>query len=549
MTTVGKILVAVIIMGSNITISWSQMDPTFALNEIVIKFKGNHKAKFLVEAPLFSFGHTSLDSLNSKYLLQTVTPFKNHQNNTFVLTFQQNHSIPELVKVYSKIPQLEFVEPNYLGYCAGQSGCLSNIPNDSLFHRQYGLLNDGRFQFGEAKQGADIDMDLAWEIEQGDSSIVVALLDSGVKLNHPEITSRIWINPLEESNETDDDQNGYLNDFRGWDFVNQDDNPTDDNGHGTNIAGIIGAKPNNEMGYVGIDWNCKLMICKVVRADNSGYYSWWANAIYYAVDNGAHVINMSLGGLNYSRFLENAVNYAHERGVTVVSSMMNLNTNKTYYPAGFKNSIAVGSTDPNDERTQPFFWDLTSGSNYGKHIDVVAAGNYIFGLDGKVDNNYNVYWGGTSQATPLVTGLCALLLAQDPNRHPDDLKSIIQATAEDEVGHKMEDTPGFDVYYGYGRINAFDALNYQVVSNNKVELRSPKTTIAPNPVKDEINIHSNIPLLEISIFDLVGKMIQQNTFPYPTQEQRIKLQGINSGPLFLQFKSRNLTWTQKVIRE
>lgn len=301
-------------------------------------------------------------------------------------------------------------------------------------------------------------MENAWSIEQGDSNIVVTIIDSGTKLDHPEFTGRIWTNYHEiPNNGIDDDGNGYIDDVKGWDFANSDNDPMDDNGHGTNVAGIIGANGNNSIGYAGADWYCKLMILKGLDNNNYGYYSWWTEAIYYAVDNGAKVINMSLGGNSFSTTLQNAVTYALNNNVVVVVCMMNTNSNTVYYPAGFTGVIAVGSTNSNDTRSNPFFWSPTSGSNYGSHISVVAPGNYIYGLNYQSNTKYGSYWGGTSQATPHVSGLASLLLAQNPSRTPAQIKSTIETTAEDQVGNSSEDTPGWDIYFGHGRINAFNA--------------------------------------------------------------------------------------------
>ncbi|MGB0897575.1 MAG: S8 family serine peptidase, partial [Flavobacteriaceae bacterium] len=186
----------------------------------------------------------------------------------------------------------------------------------------------------------------------------------------------------------------------GWDFINNDNNPTDDHGHGTNVAGIVLASGNNAIGYAGVNWNSRVMICKALNSTNSGSYAAIAGSIYYAVDNGAKVISMSIGGSGNSVTLSDAIDYCYNNGVVLVACMMNFNNNVNYYPAAYTNVIAVGSTDPDDKRSNPFFWSNTSGSNYGNHIDLVAPGNYMYGLSYSSDTNYGSYWGGTSQATP-----------------------------------------------------------------------------------------------------------------------------------------------------
>lgn len=301
----------------------------------------------------------------------------------------------------------------------------------------------------------------------------------------------------------------------GWDFANNDNSPIDDNGHGTNVTGIIGANGNNNLGYAGVDWNCKLMICKILDQNSWGYYSWWADGIYYAVDNGARVISMSVGGNNYSNLLNTAIDYAYNNGVTIIACMMNTNNNVIYYPAGFQNTIAVGSTNPDDDRSSPFFWDPASGSNYGNHIDVVAPGNYIYGLNHLSNTNYDTYWGGTSQATPLVSGLSTILLAQDTTRTPAEIRNIIRDTAEDQVGNALEDVPGFDIYFGYGRINAYQALQ-QITNTNETDPGISEFTIFPNPATSYIFVSGIINNRNVSILNTMGSVIlKQKTATLP----------------------------------
>ena len=487
------------------TVSLSQEYINYSRNQLIIKFKTESNINFKNCLIKQKFNHKELDSLNKELKVQSIKLTGNKKKgNTYILKFKTDQDINQLIKLYQNSNLFEYVEPNYIGAGGGQQGLLQTTPNDTYFSKQYGLFNDGTFTLSTAVNDADIDMDLGWDIEQGDQSIIVAVLDAGAKLDHPEFSGRIFGNSNETLNGTDTDNNGYIDDIEGWDFANNDNDPTDDHGHGTNVAGIIGANTNNNIGYSGVDWNCKLMICKIIDQNNSGLYSWWTDAIYYAVDNGAKIINMSVGGTGFSSTMQTALNYAYNNGVTVIASMGNDNNNTIQYPAGYQYTIAVGSTNANDERSTPFFWSATSGSSYGGHIDVVAPGNFIYGLDYQSNTNYNSYWGGTSQATPLVTGLASLLLAQDPNRLPYDIRTIIRNTAEDQVGNMSEDIFGFDNYYGYGRINAHQALLQFVTNVNESNIEDLELAIFPNPSSEYLFLKSKIDYNEVSMVNMLG---------------------------------------------
>jgi len=409
---------------------------------------------------------------------------------------------------YQKSGLFRYVELDASGQGGGVQGI---VPNDALYARQWSLKNTGSFILSPSTAGADIKMEDAWSITRGDSSVTVAIIDSGCKLDHPEFNGRIWRNRQEiAGNNIDDDQNGYVDDVTGWNFVNNSNNVTDDYGHGTNVAGIIGASGNNTLGYAGVNWGCKLMICKGLDAQNSGFYSWWTSSIYYAVNKGARVINMSLGGLSTSQTMQDAITYATQNGVTVVASMMNVNSSTTYYPAGMTGVVAVGSTNPNDTRTSPFFWDATSGSSFGPHISVVAPGNYIYGLNYLSNTNYNTYWGGTSQAAPHVAGLVSLMLTMRPQLTPTQVKNTLQATANDLVGNATEDTPGWDQYYGYGRVNALQALTAVIASTQKPRFAASTLQVFPNPAHSQLTLHvTDTRLLnhEVQVFNSVGQLV------------------------------------------
>lgn len=485
----------------------------YAPNQLVLKFKEQFIEKIPTPIEERNFNLPEVDALNYKYQLTEIHLTGNkRKRDTYLLTFASEQDLDRLIQEYLSTSFFVWAEPNFIGHGGGVKSMDETIPDDDYFSRQWGLVNDGSFSLSPAINDADVDMELAWDIETGSSDIIVAILDSGFKMDHPEINGRTWNNPNETTNNTDSDANGYIDDILGWDFVNNDNDPTDDHGHGTNVAGIVIANGNNGIGYAGIDWNCKVMIGKILNEDNYGFYVDWADAMYYSTDNGAKVINMSVGGSSFSNLLAEAATYAHDNGALIVCSMMNFDDEVTYYPAGFATTMGIGSTDPNDNRTSPFFWSLTSGSNFGEHIDVVAPGNYIYGLSHNSNTNFSSYWGGTSQSAPLVAGIASLLLAQDPNRTPTQLIDIIRSTAEDGVGNTTEDTPGFDKYYGYGRVNAFEALNQSLVSTQQVQEGS--FSIAPNPVAPQENVrikldnHQTAPITLI-LTNSIGQQISK----------------------------------------
>lgn len=451
----------------------------FVKNHIIVKFKNEvyfpvaagNTASLTVNDIIQNTARNSGISVN---LIKRIFPdAKNARHDLFIkygmdkyyiVQFDGKKDAEEVCKEFEKNKNVDFAEPDFIGEAAGKRGIDAIKPNDEFFNRQWGLFNDGtvRTTIGRpGRIGADMNVTKGWDIETGSDSIIVAILDSGVKQDHPELAGRFWVNSKEVRNGRDDDGNGYIDDINGYNFAYDNSNIKDDGGHGTNICGTIGAIYNNNLGYAGLDQRCKLMVCKNLDDENLGEYSWWAASLYYAANNGARVINMSEGGYDYSRTLENAINYAYDNGCLICASMMNKNNNDNYYPACFENVLAVGATDTDDSRCRQFTWG--GGSNWGKHIAVVAPGNRIYGLDYRDNNNFDVYWSGTSQATAYVSGIAALLLGQDNTRTNKILREIITSTAKDQVGDPREDTPGWDEYYGFGRVDLYAALTYSGV--------------------------------------------------------------------------------------
>ncbi|HTG45742.1 MAG TPA: S8 family peptidase, partial [Verrucomicrobiae bacterium] len=229
-------------------------------------------------------------------------------------------------------PSVEFVEPNYR-LKIFTSSSTPVVPDDFEFSKMYALRNLGG---GEAKTNADIHATEAWRFTTGKKSVLVAVIDTGIDYLHEDLRENIWINPGEiPFNGVDDDGNGYIDDYYGYDFVSNDSDPYDDNEHGTHVAGIIGAQGNNGLGTVGVCWDVSLMALKAFDDQGNGTVADAIAAIEYAVRNGARVVNASWGLDEKSRALEEAVQSASNAGVLFVAAAGNNRSDDPSYPASF----------------------------------------------------------------------------------------------------------------------------------------------------------------------------------------------------------------------
>jgi thermitase len=369
-----------------------------------------------------------------------------------VVDLPKDLSVPEAVERYEASPQVEYAEPDYKIQLAG--GVL--VPNDPGFPNMYGLNNTG--QTGGTPD-ADIDAPEAWTATTGSSDTVVAVIDTGVDINHPDLNDNVWTNPDEiAGNGLDDDNNGYVDDINGWDFYHDDNSVFDsaaDDGHGTHVAGTIAAEGDNGVGVTGVARQTKIMPLKFIGPDR-GYVSYAAQALRYAVDEGAEISNHSYGyydycGGCYSKTLRDAVDYANAAGHLVVAAAMNGgadgvgddNDQSPVYPASHEsaNVISVAASDQRDA--------LTSFSNYGAtSVDLAAPGQSIYST---LPNNTYGYKGGTSMATPHVAGVGALIKAQNPDLDDADIKAKILESVD-----KKGDLAG--KMLSGGRLNAVKAV-------------------------------------------------------------------------------------------
>ncbi|HQQ88899.1 MAG TPA: DUF5011 domain-containing protein [Oscillospiraceae bacterium] len=322
---------------------------------------------------------------------------------SYVIIPEENVSTEELAEQFMSDSHVEYAEPDY-------EVAICSSPNDSYFETYQATVFDL------------MDITEAWAYSTGSSDIVIAVLDTGADFGHPDLAGQILSS--------------------GYDFVNNDSDPSDDNGHGTMCAGIIAACIDNAQGIAGAT-DCSILPIKVLDSSGAGYISTTILGIQYAVQAGADIISMSLGTANESAALQKAVSDAYEAGVVVIAASGN-SADDVNYPAACQNAIAVGAVDSSGSRA--------SYSCYGSELDLVAVGTDVFST--YYYNGASTYGrgSGTSFSTPYVSALAALLLSVDSSLSPDEVESLMETTAAD-LGES-----GWDQYYGYGCVDYDAAL-------------------------------------------------------------------------------------------
>lgn len=376
------------------------------------------------------------------------------------------------------------------------------VPNDVLFFQQWYLDNNGV----NGEVDADVDLPEAWALEKGSEDVLLVIMDSGVEFGHPEFNGREYTNPIETNNFSDSDGNGYIDDTNGWDFVDNDNDPNDERGHGTAVAGIAAANGDDARGYAGVDWNCKIMSLRVLNGNGSGSYSWLAEALYYAANIGADVVNMSLGGLGESSILSDAAAYAASQNCLLIAASGNHGTNEPMYPASLPTVMSVGAIDWNNDRCDPYSISGTGGSGFGPFIELVAPGDRIPILNHENYNDYTDVQSGTSFAAPIVSGIACLIKARFPKADATMIRNLLHATAEDELGRSFEDVPGRDDHHGYGRVNAFEALSADIFT---VQSSSEHFYVSAEPGERTIRLRLNRDAESLIVVDSRGRTLLQ----------------------------------------
>ncbi len=441
-------------------------------NIIIVKMKENPETRLYkndAEANKFN----DMLAKYKAYGFEKIFPAKKELNKTSTVTidlskyyfirYSENIDPYEAAKIFSGSSLVEFAEPQFV-----RKQCYT--PNDPY-------LAQGT-QWAIKK----IQAEQAWNITKGSKEVIIGIVDSGVDWTHPDLAANIWANTKEiPNNGIDDDNNGFIDDVRGWDFggLGNGLNPTPDNDpnedradHGTHVAGIASAVTDNSIGIAGVGFNCKIMPVKTSqdnRRDNDGtnYILFGFQGIQYAVDNGAQIINCSWGGAGYSKLEDEIIQYANQKGTLIVAAAGNNSSfRESYYPSAYDHVLAVGSTDASDLRS--------SFSNWGYYVDVSAPGSDIYST--WKGNNYS-YQNGTSMASPYAAGVAALVKSVYPNFTPDQVAEKVRVSCD-----KIDDiNPSFAGMMGYGRINAYKA----------VTINSPSVRIVTKEFDDKLYGNGN----------------------------------------------------------
>jgi subtilisin family serine protease len=340
------------------------------------------------------------------------------------LRLSPDADVLRIVQDLNAHPAVQYAEPDYLAHIIA-------IPNDPEYSSQWGL--------------AKINAPVAWDVVTGTTDVVIAIIDAGIDVTHPDLSGQLWQNPGEiVGNGIDDDNNGYVDDIHGWSLVNNNADLSDNTGHGTEVAGIIAATTDNGVGIAGVCWQCRLMVVKVVQPGGVANYSDIAAGVAYAAQKGAKVINISLGGNSDSITLKTAIANAAQTAM-VVAGAGNENGSALFYPAAYDDYVlAVAGTTQTDSKV--------GTSNYGMWVDVSAPGEAITTtFSGSSYGSSS----GTSMAAPFAAGLAGLLRSQHPDWSPNQVRATIIHTANNIDSLN----PSYAGKLGSGRINAQAAVN------------------------------------------------------------------------------------------
>ena len=417
--------------------------PQYIPDQIRIKFKHQtEQLKSIKDNPTIT-GIASVDEKMALYQVQSIQKSFKHRpipkdsglpdiSRIYTLRFAGDKDIHQVAKAFSTDPNIEYAEPIPIYY-------LEEVPDDPLFSQQAHL--------------PQIHAPEAWDVAIGDNNVIIAIVDGGTDWEHIDLIDNIWTNQAEADGLPgfDDDNNGFVDDFHGWDFAENDNNPTHQPTnlvayyHGTVTAGLASANTNNATHVAGVAWNCTIMPLKHGRDDVERSIYYWDDGVIYAAENGADVISLSFGSFRApSQAAQDVVNYAYGLGSLIVASAGNeLKSDPNHYPSGYHNVLSVTWVNNADY--------LTSDSPYGLSVDVAAPGVQLLSTS---PNNETLRMSGSSSAAPVVSGLAALIKSQHQDWGPTEIMRQIFLTA-DNIDNL---NPKYVGQLGSGRINAYRAV-------------------------------------------------------------------------------------------
>lgn len=395
----------------------------YATDRIIVAFKTNMDK----QVAYASKGLTLINDLSNSDSLSD----SSYEIGLYSIKNQSMKGVIDTINSLKNDPTVAYAEPDYIITAS------DTIPNDPSYTKLYGMTK--------------ISAPAAWSRFTGSKNVVVGIIDSGVDYTHTDLANNIWTNPGEIANNgIDDDGNGYVDDIHGWNFVTKTNAPMDDNGHGTHVAGTIGAVGNNGIGVVGVAWNTQIAALKFLNSEGEGYTSDAILAVKYATKMGFDVTNNSWGGGSFSQSLQDAI--AAYKGVFTAAAGNNGRNNDTRasYPANYNcnNIISIAATTSSDGRA--------SYSNYGAtSVDLGAPGDAIYST---YPNNSYATLSGTSMATPHVSGAAALIKSYYPGLTTAQIKTIILSNVDAVSSLKGKTVTG-------GRLNVAKCLSALSIKN------------------------------------------------------------------------------------